>query len=96
MYQQFFNLISNFFVLNFIYTFNILTIFIPFDKCIKIYNVTYFIFLGLFIISKLLNSMNYVSFHISHEIQKNMHVYYFQDLIMIKKNHHKIIQKEEN
>lgn len=70
MYQQFFNLISNFFVLNFIYTFNILTIFIPFDKCIKIYNVTYFIFLGLFIISKLLNSMNYVSFHISHEIQK--------------------------
>lgn len=40
--------------------------------------------------------MNYVSFHISHEIQKNMHVYYFQDLILIKKNHHKIIQKEEN
>lgn len=39
--------------------------------------------------------MSYVSFHISHEIQKNMHVYYFQDLIMIKKNH-KIIQKEEN
>lgn len=28
--------------------------------------------------------------------KKNMHVYYFQDLIMIKKNHHKIIQKEEN
>lgn len=40
--------------------------------------------------------MNYVSFHISHEIQKNMHVYNFHDLIMIKKNHHKIIQKEEN
>lgn len=38
--------------------------------------------------------MNHVSFYISNEIQKNMHVYYFQDLIMIK-NHHKIIQKEE-
>lgn len=94
MYQQFYNPISNFFCSEF-YLFFILTIFIPFDKCIKIYNVTYFIFLGLFIICKLLNSMNYVSFHISHEIQKNMHVYYFQDLIMIKKNH-KIIQKEEN
>lgn len=40
--------------------------------------------------------MNHVSIYISNEIQKNMHVYYFQDLIMIKKNHHKIIQKEEN
>lgn len=56
MYQQFFNLISNFFCSEF-YLYFILTIFIPFDKCIKIYNVIYFIFLGLFIISKLLNSM---------------------------------------
>lgn len=52
----------------------------------KIYNVTCFIYLGLFIISKLLNFMNHVSFYISNEIQKNMHVYYFQDLIMIKKS----------
>lgn len=69
MYQQFFNPILNFFCSEF-YLYFILTIFIPYDKCIKIYNVTYFIFLGLFIISKLLNSMNYVSFHISHEIPK--------------------------
>lgn len=38
--------------------------------------------------------MNHVSFHISHEIQNNIYVYYFYDLIMVKKNY-KIIHKKK-
>lgn len=41
--------------------------------------------------------MNYVSFHISHEIQKKYACILFSRFNYDKKkNHHKIIQKEEN
>lgn len=84
--QQFFNLISKSFLggSEFYFIF-ILTVFIQFDKSLKIHNDIYFIYNFLFIINILFNFMNHVSFHISHEIQNNIYVYYFYDLIMLKK-----------
>lgn len=94
--QQFFNLISKSFLggSEFYFIF-ILTVFIQFDKSLKIHNDIYFIYNFLFIINILFNFMNHVSFHISHEIQNNIYVYYFYDLIMLKKKYYKIIQKKK-